>query len=125
MSSLKNPIDTNAKAITQFQAGITILYIIWARGISIPKEADLAIRDCTSVLAILADRWQNAEHYRDCFEVVARAIPRSARPGYLEQETRAELAELAEKVNEAGVHRHVTTMLWEMATQDGVEEMHI
>lgn len=71
------------------------------------------------MLAILADRWQNAEHYRDCFEVVARAIPRSTRPGYLEQDTRAELAELAEKVNEAGVHRHVTTMLWEMATQGG------
>jgi len=109
--------------ITQFQAGITILYIIWARGIPIPKEADLAIRDCTSVLAILADRWQNAEHYRDCFEVLARAIPRSSRPGYLEREARSELAELAEKVNEAGVHRHVTTMLWEMASQDGEEEM--
>jgi hypothetical protein len=108
--------------ITQFQAGITILYIIWARGIPMPKEADLAIRDCTSVLAILADRWQNAEHYRDCFEVLARALPRSARPGLLERETREELAELTEKVNEAGVHRHVTTMLWEMASRGGGEE---
>ena len=77
------------------------------------------------MLAILADRWQNAEHYRDCFEVVARAIPRSARPGYLERETRAELVDLAEKVNEVGVHRHVTTMLWEMASQSGDEEMDI
>lgn len=104
--------------ITQFQAGITILYIVWARAISIPKEADLAIRDCTSVLAILADRWQNAEHYRDCFEVLARAIPRSSRPGYLSREVREELADLTEKVVEAGVHRHVTTMLWEMASLD-------
>ena len=41
----------------------------------------------------------------------------------LEKEAREELAELAEKVNEAGVHRHVTTMLWEMTSQDGEEEM--
>lgn len=91
-----------------------------------PKEADLAIRDCTSVLAILADRWQNAEHYRDCFEVLARAIPRSSRPGYLEREAREELADLTEKVVEAGVHRHVTTMLWEMASsEDERDEMDI
>ena len=90
-----------------------------------PKEADLAIRDCTSVLAILADRWQNAEHYRDCFEVLARAIPRCSRLGSLEREAREELAELTEKVNEAGSHRHVTTMLWEMATQSSIEDMEI
>jgi hypothetical protein len=109
--------------ITQFQGGITILYIVWARGIPIPKEADLAIRDCTSVVAILADRWQNAEHYRDCFEMVARAIPRSSGPGYLEREARAELGGFAQKIVEVGVHRHVTTMLWEMANQSEEEEM--
>jgi len=31
---------------------------------------------------------------------------------------REELADLTEKVVEAGVHRHVTTMLWEMASLD-------
>lgn len=101
---------------------MTILYIIWARAISIPKEADLAIRDCTSVLAILADRWQNAEHYRDCFEVLARAILRSSRPGYLEREAREELVDLTEKVVEAGIHRHVTTMLWEMSSTLSMNE---
>ena len=106
--------------ITQFQAGVTILYIILTRRtIPLPKEADLAIRDCTSVLAILADRWQNAEHYRDCFEVLARAIPRSERVGALEAEARRELRGLMGKVVEAGVHRHVETMLWEMAGREG------
>jgi len=100
--------------ITQFQAGVTILYIIWARAITMPKEADLAIRDCTSVLAILADRWQNAEHYRDCFEVLARAM--GPEPGYLDEGKRGELVELTQKVTEAGIHRHVATMLWEMAS---------
>jgi len=72
------------------------------------------------VLAILADRWQNAEHYRDCFEVLARAIPRSERVGVLEAEARRELSGLMGKVVEAGVHRHVETMLWEMAEEGGV-----
>jgi hypothetical protein len=80
------------------------------------KGIDIAIRDCTSVLAILADRWQNAEHHRDFFEVLARAVPRSSRPGYLGREAREELADLTEKVVEAGVHRHVTTMLYKMAS---------
>ncbi|EPE34298.1 Zn2/Cys6 DNA-binding protein [Glarea lozoyensis ATCC 20868] len=106
--------------LTQFQAGVTILYIIWARGITIPTEADLAIRDCASVLAILADRWQNAERYRDCFEFLARTIPRCTMPGHLENDARTELAGLIEKVNESGVHGHVRTMLYEIAgTFDG------
>jgi hypothetical protein len=37
--------------ITQFQADITIHYIIWDRGISMPKEADLAISDVLATLA--------------------------------------------------------------------------
>ncbi|KUJ16886.1 uncharacterized protein LY89DRAFT_718614 [Mollisia scopiformis] len=112
--------------ITQFQAGVTILYVIWARALAnIPSQADSSIRDCTSVLAILADRWQNAEHYRDCFEVVARAVPRCSKPGYLDREAREELADLIEKVSEAGVHRHVRTMLCEMAALNEDEEMGI
>jgi hypothetical protein len=44
----------------------------------------------------------------------------------LEREARAELADLTEKVVEAGVHRHVTTMLWEMASsEDERDEMDI
>ncbi|KAL5316769.1 hypothetical protein ACEPPN_015820 [Leptodophora sp. 'Broadleaf-Isolate-01'] len=97
--------------ITQFQAGVTILYIIWARAIPIPTEVDLAIRGSTSVLAILADRWQNAEVYRDCFEVLARANPRCKRLGYLERATSEELAGLTDRVNEFGIHRHVSTIM--------------
>ncbi|KAG9245762.1 hypothetical protein BJ878DRAFT_500122 [Calycina marina] len=109
--------------ITQFQAGVTILYIIWARAVAMPKEADLAIRDCTSVLAILADRWKNAEHYRDCFEVLARAI--GPIPGFLDPGAKQELAVLTEKVTETGIHRHVTTMLWEMVLSVADEDMEI
>lgn len=72
------------------------------------------------MLAILADRWQNAEYYRDCFEVLARAIPRCKRLGCLEGEAKRELRGLIEKVSEMGLHRHVGTMLREMA--GGVED---
>ncbi|KAH8597259.1 hypothetical protein B0O99DRAFT_89227 [Bisporella sp. PMI_857] len=111
--------------ITQFQAGVTILYIIWARAIHPPKEVDLAIRDCTSVLAILAERWQNAECYRDCFEVLARGMGGIGREGWLDPAVRGELVELTGKVTEAGCHRHVQTMLWDMAapTEEGRMEI--
>lgn len=75
------------------------------------------------MLAILADRWQNAEQYRDCFEVLARAVPRCSRLGYLEREAREELGGLIEKVGEMGLHGHVRTMLCEMATRCEDEEM--
>jgi len=123
LPSFKPSLIVPIEVITQFQAGVTILYIIWARAIQIPPEADFAIRDCTSVLAILADRWQNAEVYRDCFEVLARAIPRCKRLGYLEREAREELGGLIERVNEVGIHRHVLTMLYEMAMGPEDEEM--
>jgi hypothetical protein len=37
----------------------------------------------------------------------------------LENEDREELRELVEMVNESGVHRHVTTMLYEMVFRNG------
>jgi hypothetical protein len=96
------------------------LYIIWARGISVPREADRAIRDCTSVLAILADRWCNTEHYRDCFEVLARKVPQLGGSA-LESEARLELGELIKRVEEVGCHRHVCRMLMEIAEGNGQE----
>lgn len=56
---------------------------------------------------------------------MARAVPRCSRPGYLDREAREELGELIEKVSGAGVHRHVRTMLYEMAALNEDEEMRI
>jgi hypothetical protein len=72
------------------------------------------MRDCTSVLATLAERWVDAEQYRDCFEILARAISVSQREtlGMIGREAREE------------IHRHVSTMLWEMAElgeEEGME----
>jgi len=40
-------------------------------------------------------------------------------PAGLEDEDREELRELVELVNESGVHRHVSTMLYEMVSGNG------
>jgi hypothetical protein len=40
-------------------------------------------------------------------------------PAVLENEDREELRELVEMVNESGVHRHVTIMLYEMLSGNG------
>lgn len=84
------------------------------------KQAAIAVRDCTSVLAILADRWQNAENYRDCFEVL---VQESSSQEVLESGVRRELVELIKRVDESGVHRHVTRMLYEMASAVENEDM--
>lgn len=95
---------------------MTILYVVWARNTRISKAADVAVRDCTSILAILADRWQNAECYRDCFEVLARAVHGASLPRYIDSETKEELIDLTRRVTETGVHSHVVTMLYEIAS---------
>lgn len=79
------------------------------------------------MLAILADRWQNAEHYRDCFEFLARAISVSQheRLGYLEKEARQELGVLAKAVADAGINQHVSVMLAEIVSQSDSEAMEL
>lgn len=86
-------------------------------------EADNAARDCSAVMAIFADRWRNAEHYRDCLEILARAESRrlssgmSATIGSLQLDVaeRRELGALTEKLVRMGIHRHVAQMLREMS----------
>ena len=106
--------------LTQFQAGVTIYYVAYRRASPLPKEADFAVRDCTSVLAILADRWRTAEHYRDCFELLVRVFSQ-AEGGSLSgvgAEINELLSVLVERVLESGVHGHVADMLREFC-EDG------
>lgn len=90
-----------------------------------PRDVYGASRDCTAVLTIFADRWRNAEHYRDCLEVLARTIPRTSPPGHLDRQDRDELARLTSKVEEVGIHRHVSRMLWEMCAGNESDYMQI
>ncbi|KAH7127899.1 hypothetical protein B0J13DRAFT_679418 [Dactylonectria estremocensis] len=100
--------------ISQFRAAVTLWYTVWARAISVPKEANNALRDCSAALAIFADRWPKAEHYRDCFELLAVSIPRCQPLGHLSKDTRKSLQALVTKLEESGIHRITSRMLHEM-----------
>ncbi|KZZ93237.1 Transcription factor [Moelleriella libera RCEF 2490] len=72
--------------LVQFQSGVTILYCCWATppeyrtdSYDSPDVAD-AVRACSNILALLADRWPRAECLRDVFELLAREIPLVDRP---------------------------------------------
>lgn len=98
----------------QFQTGVTIIYFVWRRGVPISKVADRAIRDCTSILAIFADRSQNTDIYRDCLDVLASSITRSLPPGRIDDESRQELAALVQQILDSGIAPHVASKLSEM-----------
>ncbi|KAH8680364.1 hypothetical protein BGZ61DRAFT_520184 [Ilyonectria robusta] len=100
--------------ISQFRAAVTLWYIVWARAIPVPKEANDAFRDCSAALAIFADRWPKAEHYRDCFELLAVSIPRSQPLGHLAKDAREGLIILVRKLEESGIHRITLRMLHEI-----------
>ncbi|KAI9729375.1 MAG: hypothetical protein M1834_006899 [Cirrosporium novae-zelandiae] len=72
--------------LTQFQIGVTLLYCFWATpprfrtdSYYSPDVPD-ALRACSNVLAILAERWKEADCLRDVFELLARNIPLVDRP---------------------------------------------
>lgn len=101
-----------------FQVGVTMLYIIWRRAIPISKAVDRAIRDCTVILSIFADRSQHADVYRDCMDVLASSISRASPPGNIDTESRQELASLVCQIEENGLAPHTFTKLSEMCKND-------
>jgi hypothetical protein len=112
-------LSLTIQVLSQFRAAVTLWYIVWARAIPVPREANDAFRDCSAVLAIFADRWPKAEHYRDCFELLAVSIPRGQPLGHLGKEARQSLKILLLKLGESGVHRTTSRMLCEMCADDG------
>jgi hypothetical protein len=106
------------KMLFLFQVGVTMLYIIWRRAIPISKAVDRAIRDCTVILSIFADRSQHADVYRDCMDVLASSISRASPPGNIDTESRQELASLVCQIEKNGLAPHTFTKLSEMCKND-------
>ncbi|KAL6406736.1 hypothetical protein AUP68_09539 [Ilyonectria robusta] len=101
----KHWFDVSAKALVMlfanlpkmlfiFQVGVTMIYIVWRRAIPIVRGVDRAIRDCTTILSIFADRSRNADVYRDCMDLLASSISRAAPSGNIDTESKQELATL-------------------------------
>ncbi|KAG4433625.1 hypothetical protein IFR05_010901 [Cadophora sp. M221] len=102
-----------------FQVGVTMIYILYRRAVSIPKDVDRAIRDVTSAIAIFADRSEKADIYRDCLDVLANGILRSHTPGTIDEDSRKEISSLAQLIIESGIAPDVAAMLSEMSQDHG------
>ncbi|KAH8895607.1 hypothetical protein GQ53DRAFT_53706 [Thozetella sp. PMI_491] len=63
---------------------------------------------------IFAERWPKAENYRDCFELLATSVPRCQPLGYLAPDVGQELSRSIRKLEESGIHRTTSRMLWDM-----------
>ncbi|KAF2496371.1 hypothetical protein BU16DRAFT_375877 [Lophium mytilinum] len=72
--------------IGQFKCGITLLYCFFATPPAYRTDAfdspDTleAIRACSNILSIIAERWPQSQCLRDVFDIVAREIPLVDRP---------------------------------------------
>lgn len=73
--------------MSQFAIGVTLLYCFWATPPSyrtpayrLPEVSE-ALRACSTALAILSERWVQAEPLRDVFDILAKEIPIHETPG--------------------------------------------
>jgi len=104
-----------------------MLYCFWATPPSLWKESyrstDVfdAMRACSSTLAILAERWAEAECCRDVFEVLAREVPVGdtwRRPKRLSDAGRKSIEQNWRLLQENVIHRPTLRMIHEMAAED-------
>lgn len=81
-----------------------------------------ALRACSNILAIMAERWAKADCLRDVFELLAREIPLIDRPNKpptrLSEKTCSAIRAHLPQVRELVVHRPVLRMIEEMITED-------
>ncbi|KAK9771659.1 putative Fungal-specific transcription factor domain-containing protein [Seiridium cardinale] len=117
--------------LTQFQIGVNLLYCFYATPILHWKESyksvDVsdAIRACSSTLAILSERWVEAECVRDVFEILAREIPIGQtweRPTAIRQAGRTGIEENWNNMSKIVIHRPTLRMIHEMATKEFVRD---
>lgn len=109
------------KMLFIFQIGVTMIYIVWRRDIPLSKAVDRAIRDCTAILSIFADRSQNADVYRDCIDLLASSVSRTTQPVSIDAESRRELAVLVGQVEENRLASHIHSQLLDMCKDNTID----
>ncbi|KIV98845.1 uncharacterized protein PV09_09416 [Verruconis gallopava] len=117
--------------LTQFQIGVTLLYCFfatppsqWKDSYRSPDVLD-AIRACSTTLAILADRWTEAECTRDVFEVLAREVPVAEnwrRPTRMSERGRKDIEQNWPLLQSTVIHRPTLRMIHEMAAEDFAQD---
>uniref|UniRef100_A0A8H7KCW2 Xylanolytic transcriptional activator regulatory domain-containing protein n=1 Tax=Bionectria ochroleuca TaxID=29856 RepID=A0A8H7KCW2_BIOOC len=120
--------------LTQFQIGVTLLYCFfatppsrWKDSYTSPDVSD-AIRACSSTLAILAERWAEAECVRDTFELLAGEIPIGLtweRPAMISAAAMNGIEEHWAGLSKVVIHQPTLRMIREMATEPLVADFEI
>ncbi|PYI04692.1 nitrilase [Aspergillus sclerotiicarbonarius CBS 121057] len=112
--------------LSQFGIGITLLYCLWvvppARRTAALQSSRVgtAIRTCSVILAVLSERWTQAEPLRDVFDSLADAIPVHCAPHDLEGSriSTDSIQHPLPRLNTIVVNKDILRMLTEMATED-------
>ncbi|RAK79591.1 nitrilase [Aspergillus fijiensis CBS 313.89] len=115
--------------LSQFGTGIILLYCLWAtppseRPASIQlSEITKAIRTCTVILAVLSERWTQAEILRDVFDLLADSVPVQDTPDCVEgnglsTQARQTIKSRLPMLHVIIVNKDILRMLMEMVTED-------
>ncbi|OQE09756.1 hypothetical protein PENVUL_c005G03550 [Penicillium vulpinum] len=116
--------------LSQVAVGITLLYCFWAtppqhQTIAYrSREVPEALRACSTALAILAERWVQAEPLRDVFDVLAKEVPlygtteEDPLPRRISAESTSYIQSQMPLLTSIIMHRGVLRMIREMTTED-------
>ncbi|RAL14862.1 nitrilase [Aspergillus homomorphus CBS 101889] len=115
--------------LSQFGTGIILLYCLWATPVSErsalfqSQEIVKAVRTCTVILAVLSERWVQAELLRDVFDILADSIPTQCSSEYdggsrLSEEAREMIKSRLPMLHAIVVNKDILRMLTELITED-------
>ncbi|PYH92266.1 hypothetical protein BO71DRAFT_485573 [Aspergillus ellipticus CBS 707.79] len=107
----------------QFGIGITLLYCLWvtppsnrSAAFQSPKVGT-AIRTCSVILAVLSERWTQAEPLRDVFDLLADAIPAHPPTQAESQLPTSTILSQMPRIHALVVNKDILRMLTEMSTE--------
>lgn len=114
--------------IVQFKCGVALLYCFFAtppdsrsEAYELPSASE-AVRACSIILSILAERWSQARCVRDAFDILSREIPLhdsvKLQPRKMSQESSETLLKLMPLLDTVIVHRNTLRMIREMALEE-------
>lgn len=117
--------------IAQFKCGVALLYCFFATPPHLRSpayestEASEAVRACSIILSILAERWPQSKCLRDAFDILAREITLfepshapAASPRRMRQDSADTLLTLLKQLETIVVHRNTLRMIKEMAIDE-------
>ncbi|KAI0017117.1 fungal-specific transcription factor domain-containing protein [Xylariomycetidae sp. FL0641] len=113
--------------LAQFKCGVALLYCFFATPpesrSSTYESPDVfeAVRACSIILSLLAERWPQSVCLRDSFDILAKEIPLSESPTEPPRRIRSESADalraLLTQLETIVVHRDTLRMIKEMANE--------